>query len=969
VSQTAEGPSNATPAPAQPSFESQLDSKLQSGGGASLSSDVASRASSAYGTDMGAVRVHTDSQAASMAESKGFQAFSYGGDVFGKSSALDTGTEHGSHVMMHELAHVAQTGGQRAGGVHGKVEIGTATDSGDALEVDADKGAAAAVAGGSYSVQRAPLAVRGFGATSKDPNAIVHQNQTEQEAKKAGFSGDDASMIYSGNWNRDMNQLLIPTVREKLEAKGGPIVFSAMDLMHTLHFGYPIGGAPGEGGKAPKPGSSPGMAGVKEFGTYDPVEHIDNPGGLTGADVNKPGSHAGDMQNAGGKEEVYAEIDQRYKDQFAKMKAGLKAGENELANPEEKMDAFKVDESGIPVYMQASRTQLIKHLDDGLKQAQSGKPEDYNRALRYAGESLHIMQDYYAHSNFTEIAINILIDSKFSGNEVSKEGKSFVETLELSQLEPSLADPKKTPNHLNSFVHKKDGKGVDGNNMTTKGGKEVMATGTFTLEDTIHSLKEKLGIALNSLNPFEKGAGEKAEKLVTWLESNPTYFKFKPTDSAAWIGEKMSSVQKGVDVLGKGLNIGLGVQGKVAAATEKGWGHVKGAWHSVWGDDKQAAADVEAGNAKSAQTEAESEARQKAVANFTDEWAATASSLKSGSLRSLLKFVSDTGAGLKLSKLAKMIPVVGDDAAKLVEEAVTAIKEFLREKLEAAFHSCMLQLTAEINAALAAALGSSEVHDKTGASSMTQPTHTDIAKDFDSGQNGTEDRFSLIEEVGEFFHRVGGAKKAGQTLVDKAKARFDAVMSKKSGVIEGLKGAANDISEEINGPASEEGTHKHQHRHDGAWLAPLADTLAHSSSKAILDAYKPQLDVAKTGKGYDMSNITSTVMQYYQHPADCTGLWQGPFMGVLNGQVAGRSEKEGKEIAHHIKEELAHRIARPPMEQGANDQHTTGGENRHGEQDKGDNNHGKGHDGHSYTDDDDNHDHDHDNHPHGPHTH
>ena len=79
MSQTAEGPSNATPAPAQPSFESQLDSKLQSGGGASLSSDVASRASSAYGTDMGAVRVHTDSQAASMAESKGFQAFSYGG--------------------------------------------------------------------------------------------------------------------------------------------------------------------------------------------------------------------------------------------------------------------------------------------------------------------------------------------------------------------------------------------------------------------------------------------------------------------------------------------------------------------------------------------------------------------------------------------------------------------------------------------------------------------------------------------------------------------------------------------------------------------------------------------------------------------------------------------------------------------------------------------------------------------------
>ena len=413
----------------------------------------------------------------------------------------------------------------------------------------------------------------------------------------------------------------------------------------------------------------------------------------------------------------------------------------------------------------------------------------------------------------------------------------------------------------------------------------------------------------------------------------------------------------------------FGVPAIAFSQAEKGWGHVKGAWHSMWGDDKQAAADVEAGNAKSDQTEAESEARQKAVTAFTHEWQATATSLQSGSLSSLLKFVTDTSAGLKLSKLAKMIPIVGDDAAKLVEEAVTAVKEFLREKLEAAFHSCMLQLTAEINAALAAALGSSEVHDKTGASSMTQPTHTDIAKDFKDDQNGTEDRFSIIEEVGEFFHRVGGAKKAGQILVDKAKARFDAVMSKKTGVIEGLKGAANDLSEEINGPASEEGTHKHQHRHDGAWLAPLADTLAHSSSNAILAAYKPQLDQAKTGKAYDMSTVTATVMKYYQHPADCQGLWQGPFMSVLNGQIAGRSAGEGQKMAHHIKEELAHRIARPPMEQAANDQHTTGGENRHGEQDKGDNNHGKGQPGHTYSDADDNHDHDHDNHPHGAHTH
>ncbi|MBK9030112.1 MAG: hypothetical protein IPL61_02035 [Myxococcales bacterium] len=873
--------------------------------------------------------------------------------------------------MMHELAHVAQTGGERAGGVHGKVEVGTATDASDALEVDADRGAAAALSGSSYQVQRAPLAVRGFGATAKSKDDIVHENQTRQEAEKVGFNKDDAKMIYSGNWNRDMNQLLIPTVREKLGAAGGPIVFSAMDLMHTLHFGYPIGGQEGA-----KPGASPGQAGVKEFGTYDPVEHIDNPGGLTGADVNAQNSSAGDMHNAGSGTTAYAEVDSRYKAQFETMKAKMAADEaagkkNELANPDEKMDAFKVDESGIPVYMQTSRTQLIKHLDDGLTLAakpgsSTEKSANYDRALRYAGESLHIMQDYYAHSNFCEIAINILIDSKFSGNAVTKEGqgKSFVDTLQLSQLEPSLADPKKTAHHLNSFVHKKSGGATDPNNMTTKGGKEVMATGTFTLEDTIHSLKEKLGIALTSLNPFEKGASEKAEKLVTWLESNPTYFKFKPTEAGEWIGGKMASVQSAVDALGGGLSAGLSVHGKVASVAEKGWGHLKGAWHSAWGDDKQAAADVAAGDAKSAQTEAESAARKAAVANFTKAWGTTASDLSHGNLRSLLKFVNDTSAGLKLSNLAKMIPIVGDNAAELVEKAVTEVKEWLRQHLENAFHQAMLQLTAEINAALAKALGSSEVHDGTGASSMTQPTHTDIAKDFDDDQNGTEDRFSIIEEVGEFFHRVGGAKKAGQSLIDKAKARFDAVMSKKTGVIEGLRGAGQDIANEVNGPESEEGTHKHQHRHDGAWMAPLADQLAHTSSNAILAEYQTQLASAKSGGKHDMAPITKIVMDYYQHPADCTGLWQSSFMGVLTGQVAGKDPAKAQEDAMHIKKELAHRMSLPPMQQAANDEHTTGGTNRHGDHDDGDNAHGQGQGGQEWNqkhddDHDDHHDHDH----------
>ncbi len=941
-------------APAAPSFERQLDSKLSSDGGAPLASDVAARASSAYGTDLGAVRVHSDSQAASMAEAKGFQAFSYGGDVFGTSSALDTGTAHGQHVMMHELAHVAQTGGERAGGVHGKVDVGTATDAGDALEVDADQGAATALAGGSYRVQRAPLAVRGFGATAgrnargeRNQADIVHENQTLHGAQAAGFSAAEGDMIYSGNWNRDMNQLLIPKLRA-----GHPVLFTAMDLLHTLHFGFPIGGQAGAA-----PGGGPGRAAVREFGSYDPVEHIDNPGGLTGADVNAQGGHADASANAGGGTQAYAEVDPRYQQQLQGIRARAADGDASarIINPEEPNAAFRVDESGIPIYLQTSRTQLIAHLQDGLNQAGRGSTDaerqaNYDRALRYAGESLHIMQDYYAHSNFCEIAMNLLIDSHFTADgEVAAEGqggRTFVDALNLAEFNRDLTQANAT--HLNSYVHRRRADGrVEGANMTTRPGgqgREVMATGTFTLEDTIHSLKEKMGIALNGLNPFEHGASEKGRRLMTWLQSNPTYFPFQPTEAAQWIGERMTSVVPAINAMGRGTNVLLEGHGRIAAATEEGWGRVRGAWHSMLGDRERAAADVAAGDQRAEDTRHESQARQAAVTRFSAEWDRTAAALQGGNLVSLFEFATGPGAGPKLSQLARMIPIVGDNAAELVERTVQSIKEWLRQRLEAAWHVAMNQLTAEINAALALSLGSSEVHDETGARGMTQPTHTDIAKDFDAHQNGSEDRMSVVEEVGEFFQRVGGARRAGAAVVARARARFDAVMSQRTGVVEGLRGAGQDIAREIQAGEAEEGGHAHQHRHAGAWLAPLADGLARSSSAAILQAYRPLLERARTGAQVDVGPAAAVVRQWYQHPADCRGLWQGSFTSLLAG--AGRDSATGREI----RAVLARRVAQPPTAQTPNDQSTIDGANRHGGHDHGDNDHGTGAAGQRFND-------------------
>jgi hypothetical protein len=960
-------------APAAPSFERQLDSKLSGGGGSALPADVATQASTAYGADMSGVRVHADDQSGQMAESKGFQAFSYGQDVFFKPDAYNPSSEDGRFVMMHELAHVAQSGGERAAGVQGKAEFG---DSSEAMEVDADRAAETALVGGSYQVQQAPLKVRGFGATAtrdrhtgaRNPNDIVHENQTLNAANRAEFSDRDANMIYSGNWQRDMNQFLIPTFR--LVA---PLIFSAMDLVHTLHFGFPIGGntegmVPGRNG-----GRTSGAAAIDEFGTYDPVEHLDNPGGLTGENVSdqdggrEGADSAARSRNAGDATEAYAHADTRYAAQYQAIMKAAGAVEGAPNDPivnrgAETNAAFFVDQSGIPVYMQTSRTQLIQRLKQGIDLA----PQNRDRALRMGGEALHVMQDYYAHSNFCEIALNLMIDGVMEHPAPGQQGQSratgrtLVDVLNLSQLNPALADPATTRHHLNSYVHRRTGQGVDRDrNMTTGpngGGREVMATGTFTLEDTAHSIKEKVGLALRQINPFAEGpAGpsEKAMRMLQWFETNPQYFPFNPGTWAQRIGTALQGVMPIIEGTSSVASTVMSAHGTVSAAMDRGWGSLQGAWHRAWGDNAAATAAETQGSADAARTEQQSQARQEAIRNFTTALNGVSQQMASGgSLTSLYKWTYDVTSAVTLASLARMIPVVGNDAAVWIDAKVRELKEDLRREFEAAWNNAVQQFTAEFNAAVALALGSSEVSDSTGAQGMTQPTHTDIAKDFDSHQHGTEDRFSLIEEVGEFVTRVGGLGRAVGTGVDIISRHFDRAMSGQAGVIDSLRGAVNDVVNEVTGEAQREHDHeredghadgqhqhRHQHRHAGAWLAPLAHSLATQSSEAILRAWRPGVAEGRAPAQAESAKAATetAVNNWFKHPEDCRGLWEGHFTSMLQGQGMAPAE------AQAIREELARRIALPPSQQSTNDESTTGHDDRHRHHDHGDADHGDHH--------------------------
>jgi len=68
---------------------------------------------SALGVDLGAVRIHTDTQAGTLSRQLSARAFTTGSDVFFGSGEYQPGTASGRHLLAHELAHTVQQGGSQ----------------------------------------------------------------------------------------------------------------------------------------------------------------------------------------------------------------------------------------------------------------------------------------------------------------------------------------------------------------------------------------------------------------------------------------------------------------------------------------------------------------------------------------------------------------------------------------------------------------------------------------------------------------------------------------------------------------------------------------------------------------------------------------------------------------------------------------------------------------------------------------
>lgn len=140
---TPEAATAATAGAAHDMFGDAIGAGVHRESGHALPADLRARFETSLGADLGAVRLHTGSDAAASAAAMGARAFAAGNDIAFGAGQYDPSSPAGEHLIAHEVAHTVQQGG-RPVGPQMKLEVGGASTS---LEAEADRAAERMVIG------------------------------------------------------------------------------------------------------------------------------------------------------------------------------------------------------------------------------------------------------------------------------------------------------------------------------------------------------------------------------------------------------------------------------------------------------------------------------------------------------------------------------------------------------------------------------------------------------------------------------------------------------------------------------------------------------------------------------------------------------------------------------------------------------------------------------------------------------
>ena len=844
-------------APAAEAIESR-------GAGIPLPPAVAAIAERAYGGDFSDVRVHRDPGAASAMNA---QAFTYGSDVF-LGGGVDPQADHGRFVMMHELAHVVQGRGAEPT-AQARLEVGSSSDP---AELEADHAAGAALDGQRAQIQRrVPGRVHRFGAgaVKYDPKARPgenkfqvdeggHAHMTVEALQAMGLSHDQAAEGYQGNWMRDLSQAMAPGLVAKLRAEN---LLSVLQIMSIKEFGKGFD--------------------EQEFGTYDPVEHMDNPTDLRASDVfqqyeRKPdGTPAGvdpnmsiqvfgvetasenptaPMPVAGTERQAYGDVDARY-DQTARRMNAINRSD---AVP------FQVDAGGIPVYMNTSKDWCKATLRDS---ARLGEHDPVGP--RQFGSAIHVMQDYYAHSNFCEIGINILIregrlviaDDE-SGVTSSRVDRTARVDTRLHPNDPRNGQPIKSINlrvaDLPGFRGKKG-----------EGQREVMSTGSFNLTDTAVSLLHVMREKVLGLNPFAEKSAPPSPLVDACLDcidmTRPDRFNKTGERIAALIRPTGSAVE---------------AVGRTAAGGVEGAGHsTRGATDTLfegmntvnaffggdadyWNKEKQAVGTAITG---------ETDATGRKIREVTGWLNRKADEIarREHILRDLHGWASGIDLLAPVKAMARAIPVVGERIAALIEETQARIHELAREILNDLWMAATTIITGRIEKVIASLTQQTNIEDKKKAGAKGQ-----VAGPASLPESV---RALLGDKKGEIERLLGGVG----DMVD-GEGHPTSGIAPRSYTPPSHSEVAKD-HHAVGGEHDREGGEGDAHAHESDWLNNMAEKLAAIASRNIGLKVKAAWDQQAAGaiSPDALAAIDSEVDRYFAHPEDCRDTWVPTAEGFL----------------------------------------------------------------------------------------
>ena len=317
------------------------------------------------GQDFSGVRVHADPSSALTARALNARAFTVGDHILFGAGHYEPATWIGMRIIAHELTHVVQ---QRSGVVTGKPgPAGISVDEpADRFERAAETVATRVM---SYRSDAAPVMETGplsrptpgrSGAKAiqrflagEEPEG--HGGIEEPALQEAGFSKAEAHSTYAGNWLRDFSQQL-----DAASSDPG----ARLEIIKILFTG--------QFGRAPED---------SEIGRYLPSEHVDNPAGSESAE--NPDFSA---------------------ETRAKRREALSPAQREFVDEEQTAKfkqyvASQAASSGLPTYIERAK----EHVKRQIAEAAALGRNDKGRAA--LGNGLHAVEDYFAHSNFVEVAL------------------------------------------------------------------------------------------------------------------------------------------------------------------------------------------------------------------------------------------------------------------------------------------------------------------------------------------------------------------------------------------------------------------------------------------------------------------------------------------------------------------------------------------------------------------------------------